>query len=570
MAAKSFQFNLTKPWPLVLGVDVGTHSIKYVFLRRRGKLLQVEGFGRSSLTGGETDIADQISEFIDDNLVRGSRYRKGKLVLGLQGQNVVLKKESFPPLSKKELQQTIFFSVQNDLGVEDGDSIVFDYSVIGMNPDKEGHTEYLVVGMDGDVVADQVAPFHAEEIVPSKAVLSFTAVANLIEDVSEEETAILDIGNRYSTLILVKEGRVTFRREISVGGSDFTRAITGTIFHEGQAIQFSADEAAEFKHRHGYPLGFSEGMMYKGAPLSEVGTLMRPVVERLIGEIQRSIGFYQEKSGGEEIRSLFLIGGGAQLKHLPEVLSEKLDIPVEKLTLPENLTIQGDGDQEELFEAKFPELATALSLAMETSEKCDLLPDTYKRIHKSGRLRKGLGYAAAAVVGGILLFSLQLQERLDSLRQQVVVAEKRALLSKNTGPRFATLMTQKNNIENEISTILQRMGHDDDIVQVFRLVSHTAPKNVSLSHLEYGIESEAPESQQDEEDAGVKWVLRIRGVSPRPANDVGIYLAKFIVDLEKSGYFETVELVRDILTPDEEDYWFEILATLDKGGTNAG
>ena len=54
--------------------------------------------------------------------------------------------------------------------------------------------------------------------------------------------------------------------------------------------------------------------------------------------------------------------------------------------------------------------------------------------------------------------------------------------------------------------------------------------------------------------AGVKWVLRIRGVSPRPANDVGIYLAKFIVDLEKSGYFETVELVRDILTPDEEDY----------------
>ena len=349
MAGNHFQFNLTGSWPLVLGIDVGTHSIKYVLLRRRGNSLRVEGFGRSSIAKGESELSERISDFIQGLFVSGSRFRKAKIVVGLQGRNAILKTESFPQLSKKELHQTMTFSVQNELGAEADDGFVFDYSEIGEDPDKEGNTEYLITGILGDVTADQIGPFAAEGIVPAKAVLSITALPNLLGADSETGTAILDIGNRNSTLILVRDGHVTFRREISVGGSDFTRAITGTIFHEGQAIQFSAEEAADFKNRYGYPLGFSDGMMYKGAPLSEVGTLMRPVVERLIGEIQRSIGFYQEKSGGEEIGTLYLIGGGAQLRHLSEVLSQKLEIPVERLDPPDQVGISGGSDQAELF-----------------------------------------------------------------------------------------------------------------------------------------------------------------------------------------------------------------------------
>jgi hypothetical protein len=47
------------------------------------------------------------------------------------------------------------------------------------------------------------------------------------------------------------KGQIDFVREIVIGGDDFTKAITGTIFHEGRAIQFTNKEAIEFKIKHG-------------------------------------------------------------------------------------------------------------------------------------------------------------------------------------------------------------------------------------------------------------------------------------------------------------------------------
>ncbi len=571
MRRSSFNITIKKPWPLVLGLDVSSKSLKYLLLRRRGKGLRIERFGRYSLENGDTGREERIQQIVHWLFLNANGLKRAKTVVGLDDPGVFIKKESFPSLSKKELHQTIYFGIERELGKEgEAPSLVFDYKALGPDPEKEGNVEYLTMGVAEDVVDDKIRPLVAEGVVPTKVVPPVMAMANLsklIPELAEKDfVGILDIGAQRSALVFLRRGEMDFFREIVVGGGDFTKVIAGTIFHEGRAIQFTKEEVAEFKLQYGYPLGFSEGMTYQGAPLAEIGAMMRPVVERLTGEIQRSIGFYQDQSGGGELESLYLVGGGARLKHLPEVLMEKIDVPVSLLPVPDGVRVGGSKEQQEAFRHKFLEQAVSFSLALESSGEGDLLPQPYKNIRKTKRIKQSLGYAALCVVGFIALMTFLSLGKVHSMRKRVSEMERRIARSESNTHLFAALLDQKNVLEGELGNLNLRLQQDETVIQVLRLISHAVPNRISLMSLEYGryrVPSKKGQKKEQEEPRG--WVIRIQGGSRKPPNDVGVYLAQFILELEKSGYFSEVKLERDLFIEDGEEYLFELVGYLKNG-----
>jgi len=541
--------------------------------------LKVEAYGRRSLENGDIDPSENIQREVTSLFRKVKGLKQARIVIGVDGPGVVIKRESFPSLPKKELLQTIHFEIQRELGKEGGEaSFVSDYHIIGPDPEKEGNVEYLTMGIPEEVVDDRVRPFVAEGVVPVKVTPSVLAMANLLqfnpEANSEKLVGILDIGAQRSMLVLLRKGKMDFFREIVVGGDDFTKAITGTIFHEGKAIQYTAKEALEFKSRYGYPLEYSEGMSFRGAPLSEVGTMMRPVVERLTGEIQRSIGFYRDQSKGGVVEAIYLIGGGGQLKHLSEVLTDNTGIPVSGLPVPEGLNVSGGKEQQEVFQKKFLEQAMSLSLAMESSSKGNLLPQIYKKIHRAALIQRGLQYAVLGVVVLLSIVTYFTHSKLEVLRDQVKKVERRISVSRNMGPLFNSLQLQKSALEQKIGDLNTRIQQDEGIVQIMRLVSHAVPEKLSLISLEYGKERKETETgkrrSQEQTVAVGKWVVRIKGISPNPPNDVGIYVARFIVELEKSGYFSDVKLEQEMFTPERKDYGFKLLAYLEREAEGSG
>ena len=575
MAQKSFKIEVKKQWPLVLGLDISGHSIKYLLLRRLAKGFRVEAFGKYAIDESAEDSYEAIQQVISWLFQRNKGLKNAKIILGLSGSKVIIKTESFPSLSKKELLQTIFFEIQKEIGTEGEEgSFVYDYQILGPDLEQEGNFQYLTMGVPEEIVDARVRFLVAENVIPTKVTPSVLSITNLVrhipEVVKKELVGLLDIGAARSTLIFLRKGNMEFFREIVVGGEDFTRAITGTIFHEGRAIQFKNEEALEFKLKYGYPEGFSEGMTFLGAPLSEVGMMMRPVVERLTGEIQRSIGFYKEKSGGQDVEILYLIGGGAKLKHLPEVIKEKLGIQASLLPLPEDLRVGGDEGQREVFEKKYSEQAVSLSLALETSTQGNLLPEVYKTINKTAFIQKSLRVAAALVIVVMLFLTFQFRGKLKYLRDEVSRIETRDSRSKDSGPIFAALTAQKNALDARVGTLRQVMEQDETLIQLMRLFSHAVPENLSLTLLEYGTEEDDKKnprvSRQAQQPTDVEEVpqkiVRVRGESIEPGNDVRIYLAQLIVELEKSGYFSDVKFESDIFSPEENIYAFEIVGYL--------
>jgi len=562
----------SRQWPLVLSINLGTQSLKYLILQRKGRKLKVLGFGRFSLDdeGVESESFQQVVRW----LVKKIACFKGiKTVLGLEGQQIVINTESLPALSRKELEQTIHFGIEREFSKEGaGVPFISDFQSLGPDPENEGHYQYMTMGAAEEAVEEKVYPFASEGVVPTKVIPSVLAVANLVRlipDVNEQDmVGVLDIGAQRSILVVLKNGKIDYFREITIGGDDFTKGITGTIFHEGRAIQFKTEEALEFKLKYGYPIGFSEGMTFLGAPLSEVGMMMRPVVERLLGEVQRSIGFYKEKSGGQEVGSLYLVGGGARLKHLPDVLAEKMDIPVTVLPVPEELSVSGDVEQQKAFHHKFSEQAIGLALALESSPEGNLLPKSHKLINRMAIIQRGLRYLAAAVVVLLVFLTSTYRGKITSLSERIASMEARVSRSKNSGPMFESLQNKKLELDMKIGNLSRMMEQDETLIQVLRLFSHTVPENMTLILLEYGEEEEDPRNvrrragEVEPDQNALRKIVRIQGVSHKPSNDVRIYLAKLIVELEKSGYFSDVKFEKDNYAPEENQYGFEFVGYL--------
>ncbi len=574
MQLKSFKIEKRKPWSFVLGLDIGSDALKYLLLRRTSRGLRVDGFGRYVLENGEMDREEKIQQSMRSLFQKIGGLKQAKVVLGIDSDKLTIKKESMPALARKELLQTVGFSIQEEINKEGGSGeVVCDYLTLGPDPAKPAHTQYLSLGILEEVVETEIQYCASEGVIPTKVIPKVLAITNLVNFLPkmDADTAVgfLDIGTEKSMLVIVRNGKMDFFREIVIGEGDFTKSIVGTIFHEGRAIQFAEKDAVEFKYRYGYPLGFSEGMMFRGAPLTEVGAMMRPVVERLSGEIHRSIGFYKDQSASGELKDLYLIGGGARLKHLSEVLTEKIGIPVSPLPVPRSLRVVGGKKYQEGFQKKFLEQAISLALALETSPEGNLLPVHYRKIHQMAVIQKGLRYAALGVIVLIAFLTVHFQNQVSTLRSQVIEKEIQANQIQSIRSQYNLLQLEKNILDSKIETLHLSMKNDELLVQILRMVSHSVPEKLLLTGFEYGKERDISRLiSEDTETEEPNWIVRIQGVSNKPSNDVGIYLAQLMVELEKSQYFSEVTLTDEQLIQEEgqeEKYQFELIGYLKDG-----
>ena len=140
--------------------------------------------------------------------------------------------------------------------------------------------------------------------------------------------AIIDIGERTSQLVVVKNGLIQFIRLMPVGGETLTKVIADT---------FSVDvgQAKELKEESSVARD-SEIYLQSGVP-QRIGNALREGLTELIKEVRRSLNFCsaQEKLSVERI---ILSGGTSKLNgitdYCQEMLGLKTEIGVPQVGLP--------------------------------------------------------------------------------------------------------------------------------------------------------------------------------------------------------------------------------------------
>ncbi len=350
----------------VIGVDLGTSSVKAVELTLEGNTPTLTGFGKVETQPGESP-ALALRE-----LMQCTTFRSRRASLGVAGQSTVVRYLEMVRMSESELRQAIPFELDNHLPFE-AEDVTYDCQPLmrapvsaapGSKSDASGRDTMavLLAACRKDLIEERLAVTNAEGLTPVGVNLELFALANAFElagpapqgssDELEAERAdgasgelaiaLVDVGATRTSINVLAGGETCFSREIHVGGMDLTGAIarrTGLSTAEAEAYKRAAIEGD-----------------------SDLDTAVLPVIEDLAAELSLSID-YVEHHAGVHVNELLLSGGGLMaagaVGHLERAVARpaRLWSPVDQLQIDTNQV-----DMEEL-EQVANSLVIALGLA---------------------------------------------------------------------------------------------------------------------------------------------------------------------------------------------------------------
>lgn len=390
----------------LLCIDIGGDSIKaaeFSYSPTGDMVLEKFAFSEyGKELNGEEDNFPVFTTALSD-IVSKSGFSAKKVSITISGQNSYIKFVKVPAMvnDEKKIKQIIEFEAKNAIPFS-MDEVVWDSQLISSSDDS-GEIEAMFVIVKNEEIdkITRILESLGKEIVLIEVAPTAcynAARANGVGDTDCE--MILNIGGRCSTLIFIDNGRF-FVRIIPIAGHSVTLQIS-------KEFGISYNEAEELKRRHGF---VALGGAYE-EPDSEVAAtvskIIRNVMTRLHGEVNRSINVYRSQQKGRKPEKLYLAGGSSVMAYTPRFFAEKLRIPVEYLNPFQNIAIAPALDKESLANLAHM-FSETIGLAVRHATACpievSLVPESMRKLNDF-KLKKPYLYASAASLLLCLLVTL--------------------------------------------------------------------------------------------------------------------------------------------------------------------
>jgi type IV pilus assembly protein PilM len=299
----------------VLGVDIGTNSIKLCLLKKSktGEFSLVKMANRSY----EKDLLND-GNIIDPAfvaqelkaLVSANRIPTKSAASALSSYSVITKRITMPFLEKEALESSIQIEVENIIPFPLKD-IYFSYYIMGIDEEKEGMMNLLIVAAKKEIVDGYMATFDLAGLDLVVLDVDIFAVTNLIELIHQPKgysVLVADVGASVTNIAIVKEINIEFTREILIGGKYVTSEIA-------RSQNVSTKEAEDKK------LGLE----------NEVLPFLQDLASSVSSEISKTVNFYVATKPRETVGKIYLTGGSSRLPGLKDQVERETGISVDFL-----------------------------------------------------------------------------------------------------------------------------------------------------------------------------------------------------------------------------------------------
>jgi len=255
---------------------------------------------------------------------------------------------------------------------------------------------------------------------------------------------------------------------------------------------------------------------------AQLVSLIRPVLERLAGELTRSLEYFHQESD-LLLRRMVLTGGASRLKGVDRFLEEKVGLSVEPLALPLTDFFTHQNIPAQPLENDFPVWAATLALASRrTVAPFDLLPERFRE-------KKGEKIERVAVRMSAFAFFLTLIILFFFKGTQVQVLDKQAQVYRDRWRGVQEIATLHNKIQERKGLIQQLLKGHPFFVGVLKEISVNLSPNAVLGQIQY--------QQQTHTLSLTGTIFEAGGVPTEGA------LGELISRLEQSPFFKEVRLV---------------------------
>lgn len=330
-----------------VGIDIGTASIKVVELSKEGGRFKLENYGLFELesldealnlagsAGGSrvVQLSDQDLAWGIKEVLKRSKISARDAVASVPSFSTFATVITMPYLSEKDMAKTINFEARRYIPLP-LDEVVIDWSIINIAPNSnvpassglqrgEQPTTYdpqsaqrpptvevFLVAVPKqeterykNIMKDAGLNLRALEL--ENAALIRSLIGNDLSPI-----AIVNIGGRSTSILIVDNGFERVSHNYEVGGFEITKSIS-------RSLNVSLKRAEELKRNFGI----------KETDNNVIEQAMSSLIDMMAFEAKKTIHSYEEVKK-TKITKILLIGGLANMPNFPNYFGAKLGVPL--------------------------------------------------------------------------------------------------------------------------------------------------------------------------------------------------------------------------------------------------
>jgi type IV pilus assembly protein PilM len=337
----------------VIGIDIGTSSVKILEIQESKKNYYLKSFGianlpRETIVNGVIMNADQVAEAIREITTRHNIKTKNA-ILSISGHPVIVKKINVTVMSDEQLEESVTFEVQQYIPFA-LEEVNIDFQILGRSEEKQDQMNVILVAAKKAMINDYVNLITSAGLNPVVVDIDVFALGNMFEfnypNELEKNIALVDIGASVININVLRGGVSAFTRDVFLGGHQITEEIQ-------KQMGVTHDQAENLKL----------GKEQEGANREVVNKLVQKSSLSIVGEIQRSLDFFSSQTSNE-INKIYLSGGVVKTPNIINLVQERTGIQTEVVDPLKSVRYdKGDFDPEFLKEMS-PFMAVVVGLAM--------------------------------------------------------------------------------------------------------------------------------------------------------------------------------------------------------------
>jgi type IV pilus assembly protein PilM len=403
------------------GLDIGEATVKAVKMRRTAVGAEILAFDSIERTPPSEESGDKdyhLREAVT-TLAQRNKFGKTPVVVSIP-EPAFSRFIPLPPVDKKRIPEVVRYEARQQIPFPI-EEVVWDYQPVREATEFGEETEVAIFSLRSQFVYALLANLSLCRVQPAAVLPVPLALYNFLtfdRDVAKGTIAV-DMGAG-STDILICDPENFRVRNITVSGNGITRALAERLKidrREAEALKRDCTDAVQAER------------LFK---------LIQPQLNDLVGQVQRTIGFFKSQIHNVRIEQALLLGKSFDLPGVSNYFVKQLDCDLLPSNVLERVTLANSVDGAALKQA-LPSLSVAIGLALE-----------------------GVGQGRVQVN----LMPRELLVRQEVAKKKPYVATAVACLAVMLGTNLMSLRTEKARIEEEIRTLADVTAQVDELDRV--------------------------------------------------------------------------------------------------------
>ena len=297
------------------GLDIGSHNIKAVQLKKDKDKFQIIAFGSSPstikglLSEAESDLVT-LAESIK-KLYQDVKIKTRNVVTALPQDQVFTRVITLPHLSEEEIESALQWEAEQYIPIPLSEAILT-HEVVGKSrEDSKENIDVLLAATPKSLVEKTIKVLKMANLNPLSIEMEIISLARSLVGPDNQSVLVVDLGAKATDVAIIENGMVVLVYSIPTAGEALTRAVS-------LELGLEASQSEAYKKSYGIDPEKLEG---------KISNAIKPILNTIVNEIKKAIQFYQEK--GKNIERVILSGGGAGLPEVNTFLARETGLEVQ-------------------------------------------------------------------------------------------------------------------------------------------------------------------------------------------------------------------------------------------------